>query len=151
MTEATQNNEPTWHDAARAGFRQVLQAYGLDDSDIVYRRTQEEAFRNLEARVDSDLQDTPLTPLELEVLRLEVYYMANFARREFQRRYGYDWTAGGKYTWIAAQTELLAFQVKCILEDVSVVVNAVQFDALVQRVAEQMVDERSVIDAMFTT
>lgn len=132
-------HEPTWHDAARTGFRRVLALYDMDDSRIVYRRTQEEAFRNLEARLHIDTADlSPLTPLETELLRLEIYYLANFEKRDFKTRYGDGWTMAGRCSWIAGQAGFAtAFEVNCILEEVSAVLDAACFDAHVEAIVRE--------------
>lgn len=131
MTAQPNDPKATWRNAARAGFRNVLALYEMDDSAIVRRPAQDTAFHNLESQAYGNGADlSPLSPLEAELLRLEIYYMANFEKRDFKAKYGDQWTAGGKYDWIARETgNLLAFQVRCILEDVSAVVGAAQRDA----------------------
>lgn len=137
-------HEPSWHHAARKGFRRVLRSYGLDDSQIVYRRTQEEAFRNLEAQLYINAADlSPLAPMEMELLRLEIYYLANFERREFKMQYGEGWTAAGRYAWIARESRFATgFEVKCILEDVGAVLDAVCFDAQVDAIVRQQLMDK---------
>jgi len=146
MAEQSDNHRPTWHDAARKGFRRVLKLYDMDDSRIVQRPAQEQAFSNLESQAHVNPANLPLDDLlsgwELRILRLEIYYMANFERREFRGRYGDGWTAGGKYGWIAGETGLVAYQVCCLLDEMSAVISAAQLDAAAQVILKEWLADK---------
>jgi hypothetical protein len=131
-----------WKDIALAegGFRAWLAYYGLDDN-VVNRPTEQRALVQLEVEARTGTVDerlARLSPLELQVLKLERYFMANFRSSEFRSRYGHR-TPGEKYAWIAGRMNGLApLQVSAILEDVTYALRALSAEIAAEAVLAEM-------------